>query len=318
MKLTYKLFVLLLVTTLVLPACGKISPKEQTFTLKIAVIPVIDTLPMFVAKAEGLYDKYKVKVELVPVASAPERDQLLQADQADGTLNETLAVMLFNKDNIRLQAVRYGLMATEGSGHFFILASGKSGIGNVNDLKGVEIGISQGTIIDYVTTRLLESKGFIAGDIKTIAVPKIPDRMSLLASGELKAAVMPDPLATLAVQQGAKIILDDSTNPKLGASVISFRKEIIDQHPEAIKAFLLAIEDAVNLINSNPTKYSNILAENKIVPQPLINKYKIPKFPTKGVPSEAEWNDVGAWALTRKILSSNISYSDSVNQTFLP
>ncbi|MCX6082474.1 MAG: MetQ/NlpA family ABC transporter substrate-binding protein [Chloroflexi bacterium] len=311
-------FFFLALITFTLFSCSSIPPTSKTSTLKIAVIPVIDTLPIFVAQAEGLFEKNNIKVELIPVASAPERDQIMQAGQADGTLNETLAVMLFNKDKVQIQAVRYGLMATENSGHFFILSSAQSGINDITGLKGVEIGISQGTIIDYVTTRLLESQGFTQDEIKTIAVPKIPDRMALLASGELKAAVMPDPLAALAVQQGANIIIDDSINPKLGASVISFRKEFLDANPGMIKAFLEAIETAVTLINSDPGKYSNLLAEHKIVPQPLIGKYVIPKFPIKGVPSEAEWNDVLAWAKSRSLFSANISYADSVNPSFLP
>lgn len=313
-----RLSTLFLLLVFLFSACSPTTPAPKTLTLKIAVIPVIDTLPMFVAQTEGLFEKNNLKVELIPVASAPERDQILQAGQVDGTLNETLAVMLFNKEKVQLQAVRYGLMATENSGHFFILASGNSGITEVDQLKGIEIGISQGTIIDYVTTRLLESRGFSSTDIKTIAVPKIPDRLSLLASGELKAAVMPDPLAALAVQQGARIILDDTSNPKLGASVISFRKEVIDANPDAIKAFLIAVESAVEMINSNPEKYSALLTENKIVPQPLVGKYVIPKFPSKGVPTESEWQDVLNWALAKNILPKNISYAESVNSTFLP
>jgi NitT/TauT family transport system substrate-binding protein len=316
-----RLLVLFALLSIVLSACGSATtptPAAEPVTLKLAVIPVIDTLPMFVAQAEGLYAKHGVNVELVPVASAPERDQLLQAGQADGTLNETLSVMFFNKEKVQMQAVRYGHMAAEGSGHFFILASGKSGISDANGLKGVEIGISQGTIIEYVTDRLLEAQGLTSAEIKYLAVPKIPDRMSLLASGELKAGVMPDPLAALAVQQGSKIILDDTSAPKLGASVISFRKEVIDQHPEALKAFLAAIEEAVGLINGNPTKYSGLLAEKKIVPQPLISSYVVPKFPAKGVPSEAEWNDVLAWAKAKGLLKVDVAYKDSVNSSFLP
>ena len=313
-----RLLILCVLLGILLSACGSVTPASGVVTLRLAVIPVIDTLPMFVAEAETLFEKHGVKVEFVPVASAAERDQILQANQADGTLNETLADMFFNKEKIQLQAVRYGHMATEGSGHFFILASGKSGISDINGLKGVEIGISQGTIIAYVTTRLLEAQGFTAEEIKTISVPKIPDRMALLASGELKAGVMPDPLAALAVQQGAKIILDDTSNPKLGASVISFRKEVIDAHPEAIRGFLAAIEEAVGLINSDPSKYSGLLAEKKIVPQPLIGKYVIPKFPTAGVPSEAEWNDVLAWAKATGLLNTDVAYKDSVNPAFMP
>jgi NitT/TauT family transport system substrate-binding protein len=155
-------------------------------------------------------------------------------------------------------------------------------------------------------------------EIKYLAVPKIPDRMSLLASGELKAGVMPDPLAALAVRQGSKIIQDDTANPKLGASVISFRKETIDRHPQAIRSFLAAIEEAVGMINSAPSKYSGLLAEKKIVPQPLISSYVVPKFPFKGAPTEAEWNDMLAWAKAKGLLTADIAYRDSVNPTLLP
>lgn len=313
-----RLLIVLILLGLFLSACAPAAPSAEPVTLKLAVIPVIDTLPMFVAEAEGLYTKHGVNVELIPVASAPERDQLLQAGQADGTLNEILSVMFFNKDKVQLQAVRYGHMAAEGSGHFFILASGKSGLTDANGLKGVEIGISQGTIIEYVTDRLLEAQGLTSDEIKYLAVPKIPDRMALLAAGELQAAVMPDPLAALAVQQGAKIILDDTSNPKLGASVISFRQEVLDQQPAAIQAFLAAIEEAVGLINGNPQKYSSLLAEKKIVPQPLISTYLIPKFPAKGVPSEAEWADVLTWAKAKGLLKVDVAYQDSVNSSFLP
>jgi NitT/TauT family transport system substrate-binding protein len=294
------------------------APTGEPVILKLAVIPVIDTLPMFVAQAEGLYAKQGVNAKLIPVASAPERDQLLQAGQVDGTLNELLSVMFFNKEKVRMQAVRYGHLASPGAGHFFILASGRSGIRGVDALKGVEIGISRGTIIEYVTDRLLASKGLAAAEIKYLAVPRIPDRMALLASGELKAGVMPDPLAALAVQQGARIILDDTANPKPGASVISFRKEVIDRYPQAIKAFLAAIEKAVGMINRDPSKYGGLLAEKKIVPQPLISSYIIPKFPTRGVPTEAEWSDVLAWAKAKGLMTTNLAYHDSVNSTLLP
>lgn len=314
MKRFLLLFALLAV---LVSACSSPAPADDV-TVRVAVIPVIDTLPMFVAEAEGLYARHGVKVELVPVASAPERDQLLQAGQADGTLNELLSVMLFNREKVQLQAVRYGHMASPGAGHFFLLASGKSGITDVEQLKGVEIGISRGTIIEYLTDRLLEAEGFTPEDIRYVAVPKIPDRMALLASGELQAAVMPDPLGGLAVQQGAVILLDDSSYPLLGASVISFRKEFIEQHPQAVKAFLAAIEDAVTLINAEPGRFSTLLAEKKIVPQPLIGTYAVPQFPLKGVSSEDEWNDVLAWAKAKGLLQTDVSYRESVNPAFLP
>ena len=298
----------------VLSACAPQTPG----TLKIAVLPIIDTLPMYVAQQEGLFAKHGVNVEFIPVASAPERDQLLAAGGADGTINETLAVMLFNKENVQMQVVRYALRPTEGNGHFFILASAKSGIASVDGLKGVEIGVSQGTVIEYVTERLLQADGFTPEEIKTIAVPKIPDRMALLASGELPAGVMPDPLASLVVSQGGVIVTDDSGHPEYGFSVISFRKAVIDANPEAVKGFLAAVEEATGLLNADPAKYKNLLSEQKLVPPPLMESYRAPVFPTAGVPSPEEWTDALNWLKDKGILTADVSYEDSVNSSLLP
>jgi NitT/TauT family transport system substrate-binding protein len=312
-----KIIITFLSVILLLSACAP-KPAAAPAILKIAVLPIIDTLPMYVAQQEGLFSKHGVNVEFVPVASAPERDQLLAAGSADGTINETLAVMLFNKEKIQMQVVRYALRPTEGSGHFFILASGKSGINSVDQLKGVEIGVSQGTVIEYVTDRLLQADGLANDEIKTVAVPKIPDRMALLASGELNAGVMPDPLASLVVSQGGVVVTDDSKYPEYGFSVISFRKAVIDSNPEAVKGFLAAIEDATKLLNTDPAKYKNVLSEQKLVPQPLLATYKPPVFPTAGVPTEAEWKDALSWLKEKGILSTDVSYADSVNASLLP
>ena len=304
----------LLSLVIVLSACS-----QQTIgTLRIAVLPIIDTLPMFVAQQEGLFENHGVNVEFIPVASAPERDQLIAAGGADGTINETLAVMLFNKEDIQMQIVRYALRPTEENGHFFILTSNKSGISSIDGLKGVEIGVSQGTVIEYVTERLLQADGFTTEDIKTVAVPKIPDRMALLASGELEAGVMPDPLASLVVSQGGVIVADDSNHPEYGFSVISFRKDMIEANPEAIKGFLAAIEEATVLLNAEPARYKTVLSEQKLVPPPLLEAYQIPVFPPASVPSADEWNDALSWLQGKGILTTDVSYQDSVNGILLP
>lgn len=293
------------------------NEAAEPVTLKIAVLPIIDTLPLYVAQQQSLFEKHGISVELIPVASAPERVQLMAAGQVDGTINETLAVMQFNKENVQVQAVRYALRPAEGYGHFFILASGQSGITTPDGLKNVEIGVSQGTVIEYVTERLLQSEGLSADEIKTIPVPKIPDRMSLLASGELQAGTLPDPLGALAVQSGAVIVMDDSAHPEYGFSIYSFRKSVIDANPEAVTNFLLAIDEAIAQINADPTQYTDILSEAKIVPAPLLEAYKVPPFPAAGVPTEAEWTDALSWAKDKGMLEVDVSYADSINPSLL-
>lgn len=336
-----KIILAILISGLILAACQPVSPtanpvqnptettvntaeptlvntEANPVTVRVAVLPLIDTLPMLVADQEGFFSNHGVKVEFIPVASAPERDQLIQAGQADATVNELLSDMFFNKDGIKMEVVRFAHKASATSAHFFILSSKASGIMDVKNLKGVEIGISQGTIIEYVMDKLLQANGFTSDDIKTVSVPKMPDRMALLASGELKAAVLPDPLAGLAVQQGAVIVFDDKNYPDYGASVISFTKDFIDHNPETVKGFLAAIEEATTLLNSNPAQFASLLSDKKLVPPPLLGSYVIPTFPVAGVPSEADWNDALSWAKDKGLLTVDVAYGGSVNDSFLP
>ena len=314
-QILVKLFVLVALFGLALTAC---APASEPTTLKIAVLPVIDALPMYVAQQEGLFEKHKVSVTFVPVASAPERDQLVSAGQADGMVNEALSTALYNKDKVQVQIVRYARAATPDTALFSILASGESGIDSLEKLKGVKIGISEGTVIDYLTDRLLQAEGFTQDEIQTIAVPKIPDRLNLLGTGELQAATLPEPATSLAIKQGARLILDDTTHPEYSFSTIAFRKAVIDQAPESIRGFLAAIEDATALINANPDKYGGLLVEQKVVPAPLAGSFKVPAFVTAGVPTQAQWDDMLAWAKENGLLSQDVAYDGSVDASFLP
>ena len=154
--------------------------------------------------------------------------------------------------------------------------------------------------------------GLIEADV-TVQTCWDADRLDLGRIG-----VMPDPLAGLAVQQGAVLILDDANYPQYGFSVISFRKAVLDAHPEAVRGFLAAIEEATALVNANPEKYTTLLSDNKLVPEPLLQTYQVPPFPLKGVPTKAEWQDALEWAKSKDLIDVDVSYADSVVSTYLP
>lgn len=311
------LIFIVLLASLTLSACGPAAAPEPAI-LKVAILPVLDVLPMLVADAEGLYAKHNLTVEFVPVASAPERDQLITAGQVDAVMNEILSVMFLNQESIQVQAVRFARAATAEQAIFKINVAKDAGISDVSGLKGVPIGVSQGTVIEYLTERLLQAEGFSADEIQLVAVPKIPDRMSLLASGELKAAMLPEPFSTLAVQSGAPVVLDDSAHPEYSHSILTFRKEVIDQQPEAVSAFLAAVEEAVALINADPQKYAGLMVEKQLVPAPLAETFRVPTYPTAGVPSQEQFDDALAWALEKGYAKIAVTYEDCVNASLLP
>lgn len=311
------------VLALLLGACQSAAPAAPTATpepvkLKIAVLRILDALPMYVADQQGYFAANGIQVEFLPVASAPERDQLIASGQADGMINEMTSILFSNREQISVQAVRIARAATSDYPVFRVLAAKDSGIQTLADLQGVEVGSSQGTIIEYLYQRTVAAEGLEVSKFPTVNIPAIPDRLKLLGSGELKAAILPDPLASLALQQGATLVIDDSSHPEYGYSTLAFRKAAIDQHPEAIKAFLAAWEKAVADINANPDQWKDLLTARELIPQALVGNYTVPPFVTASVPSEEQFRDALAWAKSAGLLEKDLAYADCVNGSFLP
>ncbi len=294
------------------------SSSTEPVNLRMALIPVLDALPIHLAQSQGLFEKQGITVTIIPVKSAPERDQLMSSNQADGMVNEVLSTIFFNRESVRVQTVRYAQTATAEAALFRILSAKNSGISSVDGLKGAGIGIGEGTVIEYLTDRLLEAEGFAEEEINTVAVPDITTRMSLLNSGELQAAMLPEPLSSLVVAQGASVALDDTSHPEFSFSTISFRKEVIDDHPEAIRAFLAAVEEAVVMINHDPAALKDLLVELSLIPVPIQETFVPNQFVTAGVPTEEQWDDVLEWAKEKGLVSTDVAYSESVTNEYLP
>ncbi len=308
----------LMVFILLIFLAASCRPGREQNTVRVAVLPVLDALPLHLALAEGYFADQGLDVELIPVSSAPERDALMQSGQADMILNEIVSTIFYNQSETRVVIVRFLRVATPEYPLFRILAAPGSGISSAADLKGVEIGISEGTVIHYTTQRLLQNAGLAADEILTIAIPKIPDRIALLASGELAAANLPDPAASVALLQGAVLVIDDTTLPGISSSVLSVDAALAREHPETVRRFLAAVELAVTDINRDKGAYLDQIVELGLLPPPLRDNYSIPDFPTASVPSLAQFDDAMQWALDLDLISNPVEYSSSVNPDFLP
>ena len=320
LKKLHVLMALTLPLALVLAACGGATPAGPSapVTVRFAMLPILDALPMFVAQANGYFTAANIQIEVIPAASAAERDQIMQAGQADAMVNDLVSTMFYNKDEITLVNVRFARTATPEFAQYFILAGKDSGIASVEDLKGVEIAISDATTIDYITDRLLQAEGFAPADIKTVAIPNIRDRLVALGDGAVQAASMPDPAAAGAIAGGATIVTSDAAHPELGHSVVSFGAEFVAQHPDAVRGFLAAWERAVTDINADKGQWDELLKANSLLSDQLIGSYTLPTYPTASVPSEAQFADVLAWVKENGLITTDVSYSESVNASFLP
>ena len=311
------LVLLLAVLAAAVLGCAAQPAAKPAAPIKVGVLPILDALPMYVAEQEGYFQEGGVQVELVLFPSALERDSAFMAGQVDGLLNDPISVGLLNKDGEKAKMVRLAFKGNESMAMMVVLASPNSKIASPTDLKGVPIGISSNSIIEYTTERLLQRAGLKPSDIQETEVTKIPVRAEMLAKGQLQAATLPEPLASLAVQQGARVILDDSKTGT-GQSVITFRQETVSDNAEGIRRFLAAYEKGVQAINSTPNRYRDLMVDKAKVPDSLRDSLNVPRFESAQLPAKADVEDVMNWMVEKKLLDKPIPYEKQVAEGLLP
>jgi NitT/TauT family transport system substrate-binding protein len=291
---------------------------ENAKTLKVALLPILDVFPFYVAQSEGYFIDLGIDVKAVPVASGLERDQLMQSGAIDGMLNEMITTANFNRNRIQVKSVISARKAYRDFPLFRLLSAPGITFSAADDLAGVPIGISKNTIIEYVTDRLLAARGHGTKAIAKKSVPVIPERYQLLLQGQLKAATLPDPLAKSAIAAGAGEIVDDSDYPGYSVSVLSFNINSLKNKAAVVRLFLKAWDRAAAAINKSPESFRSLLLKKIRVPKNIQQTYKIPPYPRREVPTAGQWADVMDWMTEKGLLASALSYEDSITAEYLP
>lgn len=298
-------------------AAGNSESKQKTTSLRVAFLPIIDALPLYIAEEQGYFEEEGLKVTALSVANPIERDQLMQSGEIDAMLNELSTLALFNRDKIQLKAVITVRKPMEGSPYFRILASPGSKISSPTDLAGIPIGVSKNTVIEYLTMRILQAEGIPADSILTKNVPVIPERFQLLMTGALPAATLPDPLGEAAIAAGAVLVTDDLSHPKYSISVLSFTTGLTNNNSRAVKGFVRAWNRAVTDLNSNPEAFRKLFLEKVRVPEIIENTFRIPEFPYGEIPNKEQWEDVINWLQEKELLETSPLYESSITDIFL-
>lgn len=310
------LVALFLVVAFMAGCAGKAEPTQSLPTLKIGQIPTIDGLPFWVAESKAFYQESGVNVELVNFKSAQERDAALVAGQIDGALTDIPGAVTLHGSGTRLQIASINLGATKEEGPVAILAAPNSGISSAEDLKGVEVAISKNSFIHYVTEMLLLENGLQPEEINTIAIPQIPVRFENLIAGTVQAATLPEPLLSLAVQKGAKVILTDAEAQRnYSMSVIAFTEGAVSAKAEAITRFFGAYNQAVDAIAADPEAFKDLLATKASLPAEIKDSWRVTTFSRAQPPGRAEVEPVIDWLLAKGLLAKKVTYDELLNQT---
>lgn len=262
--------------------------SQTSPVLRFGVFPDAGSLPILVASQENLFAQEGVQVKIVSFQSAVERDAAFQAGSLDGMVADLIAAGLLVDKGFPIQ------VTSELDGRFGIVTAPQSGATAVKDLASTPIGGSLHTIIQFFSDTALRSAGVPSTQIQYLSVPKMPLRMEMVASGQIKAAALAEPFLSVAVSRGAHLVA--SSEGVAGAqAIVLFSSDYLKANKAALTAFYRAYDKAAAEINARQDDYRDFLVSALRFPEQVKASYRFDHYsahhsvPTKSAKAAVDW-----------------------------
>ncbi|MDI6619427.1 MAG: MetQ/NlpA family ABC transporter substrate-binding protein [Clostridiales bacterium] len=304
--LVYILSIILIIS---FPACSK--SMKKTGSLSIGVLPDVDSIPLIIARQQGYFKEEGVSINIEQFKSAKERDSAFQAGKLDGAVSDVLAEA-FAKDggfDVKITSMT--------NGSYKLLVNKNAGIGSIRDLKDRSIAISSNTIIEYATDMMVKEGGLAVSDVRKTPIAEIPVRLEMLQNGKIDAATLPDPLATVALKNGA-ILLGSTDKLNINPGVLIFTSKSIGSKEKEIDAFYRAYNRAVEYLKSQPkSSYMDAIIKESGFPEDVKSTIVLPNYTKASLVSKKDTADVLAWLKDKDLIKNNYGYKDLTDDRFV-
>lgn len=248
----FRIFSTLIIVTVLLSACSGAQSTAKT-PLRVSWSLWPGYYPMAIAVEKGFFEKNGVQVDPAFYAIYGNQAADLASGMIDGaalTLSDTLFDSISND-------VKIVLVVDNSAGADQIVAS--ADIVNLSDLRGKRIGVQSSTVSGVLLIRqMLNANGVSPADVTFVQIgpEKVPQSIPSL----IDAGYTYEPFTSQSRAKGDQVIFSSADAPGLIVDVLAFRKDIIQNRPEDVKAFIAAWLEAQQYWKDNPTDGNAIIA----------------------------------------------------------
>lgn len=294
-----RILVFIITFSIMILSCSK---DVEDKTLKIGLMPAVDTAPFLYAQEQGLFQDAGIDVEFTIYTDAQNRQTALQTNSIDGAMTDLVALIT----NVSAGFPIKGTMSTDGS--FPLLINPK-----YNELENDNpaVGLMEVSVSNYLVSEYLK-------DIKytNVYINAIPMRLEAVASGQIQMGLFPEPIASIGEMKGLikKIY---SNIPKESLDIIVFTEKSINQKPNTIKIFHEVYAKAVEAIQKDPELARDILIR-KIdnLPPSIKDTMELPIYNNITLPTPEFTNELISWTSETTKKEINLIYKDLFDTSY--
>lgn len=217
--------------------------KQDSLALKVAVLPTLDCLPVYLAKVHNLFDSTKVDVRLRMWNAQMDADAALMAGSIEGAITDNMRM-----DKMKSRGIGLEMLGIT-NGYWQLIANHKARIKRVDQLGDKMVAMTRYSATDYLTDKVLEGAKTSASVFR-VQINDVTIRLHMLLNNELDAAWFMEPQATEA-RLYKNPVLKDSREVKGAVGVVAFRSRALSEKRrlQQIVCFVKGYNAACDSIN---------------------------------------------------------------------
>lgn len=292
----------LIVTAIGATGCGSKKSNFEDLSLKIGLMPAVDSAPILLAEKNGYFEDLDLEVEVQIFNNAQDRQSALQTQTIDGAITDLIAVAANVDGGFDIKAT------TMTNGVFPVLL--KEGADNKENIK---VGMMEVSVTNFLIDEWL-------GDeytIEKVYINDIPARLAAIGSGQLDMGLFPEPMASMGELNGLEKKL---YQPEEGfcPDVIVFTGKPLSEKEEAIKLFHEAYNKAVDEINKDPQLGTDIIMEKIPNLNPEVkDNIIIPEYSRATIPDNEYIDNIIEWTSNTIGKELKVTADDLVERRFV-
>ncbi|MCQ1531580.1 ABC transporter substrate-binding protein [Lutispora saccharofermentans] len=257
-----------------------VKPEEaKNLSLKVGLMPAVDSAPMFIAEKKGYFKELGLDVELIVFNNGQDRQSALQTNSIDGAMTDLIAVAANVNGGFDIK------VTTTTSGMFPVLV--KAGYEEKKDIK---VAMMEVSVTNFLIDEWLGDKY----NIEKVFINEIPARLEMIKSGKADMGLFPEPMASMGALGGLEKRMFD---PEDGycPDVMAFTGKALAEKSEAVELFHRAYDKAVEDINKDENKAREILIEKLNLKPEIKESIALPQFSKASLPDAAYLEKVITW-----------------------
>lgn len=192
--------------------------REDSAALKIAVLPTLDCLPLWIAKESGLFERLGADVRLKQFTAQMDCDTALAGGSVEGAVTD-----LVRMERMKQQGTDVDYL-TATNAYWLLVTNRTARVRELKNLVDKMVAMTRYSVTDLMADVARDSAKLKPEQTFKVQVNDVHVRMKMLQNNEMDALIVTEPQATEA-RMGRHPVLLDSRKLDLQMGVIAVNKK---------------------------------------------------------------------------------------------